>query len=516
MMALGITSETLKNVLKLRTPVLRDCFTSKYITAQIFDETGGWHAVPLIQRYMHNDHVFVKLGEKIILLKVDMQRIHTYRQSMSRPIQTLLYTTRDYMPFDPADEKTIEVFCKKNGITKLGPTQSLFIHAASMLEEKDKKGNFVTDSIRVTEVVNQLVSTLSPESKGHATRVAELQNAASTMGAIELMSPIKPMSDILDRKMHNNPEALFSSYQSLKNLNFEWKKIANPAKTPFGHWALVLLIMGMIGVVGIVAYAFDAGLVGGNSGNALDELLEKSKQFIDPDAYLDDKNSNGTSAEKTAEELAAITEDANKIDVPIAVEIPAVVDVPVVKESVNEIPTTEVPVVVEIPAVTETVTIEPNTTSGIVDVPVTEEPTKEIKVEVPVIPKLDTEGIIQYFNKGDTGEWVVTSEDAVTIDDTGTLLENSPDDLKDYGQQFPDFSRAHDTPDEIKYYTQGNDTEINHEVTTNNDELNEILKKESIVEQHYHDNFNPESGLFDKPDDDITTKNGTEFVQDFN
>ena len=509
-MVLGITSETFKNVIKLKTPMLRDCFTSKYITAQIFNEGGGWDCVPLVQDYMHDDHIFVRLGKKVLFLKVDMTAIHTYRQVMSRPIQTMLFTTQDYMPFIPGEQKKLEVFCKKNGINRIGPVQAMFLHAASLLEQRNKKGEIVQESIKIEDVIKSLTDTLNPDSEDYATQVTDLESAASDLGTVKIMTPIKPISDILDKKMHNSPLSIFQGFDSLRRANFEWIKIASPARTPFGHWMLVVAIIGMVGLMAAVAYAYDAGLIGGSSGlGALDELLEKAQEFASPEDYL----ANKTGAETTAEELAAITEKAN--------EVPAVTEktneVPAV-EGIIEIPDTgaaEVPIVTEeviiipeVPIVTEEVIIIP-------EVPIV---TEKI-VEVPIVPKPDVNEIIDYFNPdGSQDGWTISSADEVEISGSGSLIDEElteSADLTDLGRPFPDYSLKHDTPDEIVYYTQGNDTEVSHEVTLNNEELNEILKKESIVESHYHDNFNPESGMFDKPIEEVT-KESKEFVQDFN
>ena len=534
-MVLGITSETLKNVLKLRTPMLRDCFTSKYITAQIFDDAGGWHCVPLVQEYMHDDHIFVRLGKKVLLLKIDMAAIHTYRQKTSRPIQTLLYSTQDYMPFIPGDEKYIQKFCKVNGITKLGPIQAMFIHAASMLEERDEKGELMRESIKMSDIVEFLTSTLNPDTEQFATERAKLESAAEDMGTTDVLTPTKPMADILDKKMHNNPEALFQGYLSLKNVNWEWKKIANPARTPFGHWALVLVFMGLIVMVALGAYAYDAGLLTSGTGvSALDELLEKSREFTDPDAYRDslDGTDGDSSTTTVEEEFNKITEEAGK-----AKEVPAetvivtekieetpkvteeiVTESPVVTEEiVTESPVVTEEIVTESPKVTEEIVTETPVVEGAVDIPETAKtPTDEKTiVEIPIVPKANVTDIIQFFNPDG---WSVSSSDGVEITGAGTLLESDDiaDDLTDLGRTFPDYSMAHDTPDEITYTTQGNDTENTHEVKTNNEELNEILKKESIVEGHYHDNFNPESGMFDKEIVDDADNDQGEFIQDFN
>ena len=496
-MPLGINSETVKNVAKFKTPVLRDCFTSKYVTAQIMDEGGGWNCVPLVQKYMHNDHVFVKLGDKVIMLKVDMTAIHTYRQAMSRPIQTLFYTTQDYSPFIPADIKKTENFCKDNGITQLGPVQAMFIHAASLLERKDKKGKIIQQSIQMSDVIDSLTATLNPESEDYVKQCAELNNAANDLGTSELMTPIKPMSDILDKKMHNNPESLASGYDSLRRANFEWKKIASPARTPFGHWALVIGMIGVIGLIAGIAFAYDSGMFGSGS-SALDELLEKAQEFTDPADYL----ANKTGADTTADAVDKITEEANAVPtVTEKIDVPAVTEkteVPDVSEK------TEVPVV-------ESIVVIPDSASEVI---VTE------KTEVPVVPKLDSQGIVDYFNSGSTDDgWVIDSMTEVNITGSGSLLDEElteSTDLSDYGlSSFPDYSRAFEYQDKITYYTQGNDTEIDHDVNTNNDELNDILEKERVVEKHYHDNFNPESGMFDKEIIDDTKSKG-EFIQDFN
>lgn len=295
-----ITGGTVSNALKMRTPILRDCFTPKYATAQIFDESGGWNCVPLPIKYQHNDHFFVKINNSYFLFKIDIAAIQTYRAKAARPIQTFLYSTKDYHPFIPGDEATLQRFLDQHGIEKLGIIHALFIHVASM---KDDEGNPRT-MVPFDEVISEIVEKINPEAPDAADQIREIEALRYDFHSEGLVKPIRPVAKVLDRKMHNSGEYMFMGYNNLKNLNWEWKKIANPAKTPFAHWGLLLGIFGVLGVIGIVGYVMSDPTLFASGPDNFEQLLKASQEHDTPEDFL------GGGAAETERALTEATEAA--------------------------------------------------------------------------------------------------------------------------------------------------------------------------------------------------------------
>lgn len=250
----------------LKGTAFADCFSTKYITAQIFDDLNGWLVFPLKQSYIIDGKFILKLGEQLLVLRVDMDKIQTYRHKAARPVQTVLYTTKDIDPLDLNDNATIEAFCVENDIEQIDHIQGILIQAVHLLAEQGAQNG----PVGFSEALESILSTFEPNSLEYTREKAKYAKAINAISVEHLIGPTAPICKYLGRNMRNNPITIGNILVLAKSIEHEWKEIANPAKSPFKHWMLLLGLLGGISVIGIAAWFF----MGGDPMSQQQDLIE--------------------------------------------------------------------------------------------------------------------------------------------------------------------------------------------------------------------------------------------------
>lgn len=244
--------------------VFPDAFTHKYVTAQVFDELGTWHIFPLREKYVMDGKFLVRIGKRMILLNTDLTKMKTYRYRGSKPVQTLLYTSRDAKPFDPDDLDTIREFCETNGISKINHMQAILIQAYAMLAQDHRE-----QAIGFDDVIEQMIAPLAGKKTEEeiAEKKAEYLDVIRDLGTKKLKGPLEPINKYLGRRMQDNPNTMANTIVNLKSANYEWKDISHPAKSPFSHWLLVAIIIGVTAAAGIGLWVLSGGTGDLNTGD---------------------------------------------------------------------------------------------------------------------------------------------------------------------------------------------------------------------------------------------------------
>lgn len=269
---------------------LKDCFSTKYPTIQLFDGTGGWYCFPLRSNHIYDGKFFVRVGQRMYVLAIDQSKIQTYRGKMAPPIQTILYNVRDTKPIDLADIKTVRDFCERNNIRKIHDVEALLICAYARYQND---GSFVRpdEVLSFGQVINMLLDIEGhPEgSRERSERKGEYEDAVRRMGTSTLEGPLQPVSTYLGNKLVDDPESINNLVVGASRMNFEWKAIANPAKGPFKYWLLVLgIIFGTIAAAG-AAYYF----LGDGGGASPEDIFERLKTLDESGAEAPDDLTGG-------------------------------------------------------------------------------------------------------------------------------------------------------------------------------------------------------------------------------
>ena len=265
----------------LRSTIFQDCFSTKYITVQMFDELSGWHVFPLKSSYIQNSNFFLKMGDRMFLMLFDPAAVKTYRGRGVGIVQTILYTTQDWRPIELNDINSLNEFCEKNGIKNIDVVHALLIKAASIIENKETGEK----AIPMESVLEVLLGGMDKESDQYHQLNHEYQNAIAELGTLKLIKPINPINKILSARLSNPPENLMTLFTALMNTHFEWRKIANPHKQPFKYWLLLLGILGGTAAAAIAAYL----LLGGNAGqpDLLEQIRAASEAGLDAPSNLE-------------------------------------------------------------------------------------------------------------------------------------------------------------------------------------------------------------------------------------
>jgi len=263
---------------------LKDCFSTKYPTVQLFDSVGGWYCFPLKNTHIYDGKFMVKIGDRMYVLAVDLSKMMTYRGKGAPPIQTILYNVKDTKPIDLSDLQTIEDFCKTNGIRKIHEAEALLICAyaryqSAYLAKSDREGVPDVDTLSFEAVIDMLL-----EVEGHpvnsserAKRRMEYEDAVKRMGRDNLLQPVQPIASYLGNKLVDDPESITSLIVGASRMDFQWKKISNPAKSPTKWWMLMLGILGVVGIAAVLGYVF----LGGDIGTSQEDVFERLKQLQD-------------------------------------------------------------------------------------------------------------------------------------------------------------------------------------------------------------------------------------------
>jgi len=261
---------------------LKDCFSVKYPTVQLFDDSGSWYCFPLKSSHIYDGKFMVRLNDRMFVLSVDPAKMLTYRAKGAPPIQTILYTTKDTKPIDLNDLRTVADFCKRNDIRKIHDVEALLICAYARYQHNYRKGGPDNEALSFEAVISMLLE-VEGRKEGTAeydARRAEYEEAVRRMGRLDLVEPVQPVANYLGNKLFDDPESITSMIVGASRMDFQWKKIANPAKSPTKWWMLILGVLGGL-VVAIVAAYFFLGDGGGAQQDVFDQIAALDAQGVE-------------------------------------------------------------------------------------------------------------------------------------------------------------------------------------------------------------------------------------------
>ena len=239
---------------------IQDCFTDKYPTMQVFGESGTWDVIPL--KKLTSGLIFVKIRGQVYPFILDGTKFKTYRYKSGKMLQTILYDIRDIRPFDPHELRIAMEYATKHGIKKWtvdGATAVLI--AWQYLKDKKNGSKVYFEDVLKDGVEAPVIENIVKE------KITEI-------GSDYLVKPTPYVAEVFERKLNDDPTLIKNGIIQLKNENWEWRKIANPAKTPFQGWVFLFMIIGIVATIGVVGYwANEEGMLDG-SNNPLGDSVE--------------------------------------------------------------------------------------------------------------------------------------------------------------------------------------------------------------------------------------------------
>ena len=226
---------------------IKDAFSAKYPTMQIFGPDGSWHLIPL--RKTEGSVIFVKISNNVYPFLLDYSKLKTYRYRGAKIIQTILYSIDDIFPIDTNAMEKLRAYSEKNQIGSYQyDSAALIIQAKQALDSQEDKDGYIS----VSDIISNTVESDKIE--------IAVKNLFESTGIVKLTRPSAEVSEFLSTRLTANPSTLANAFLSLKQMDWEWRKIANPAKGPFKHW---MLIIGMAGIATMIAGVLGFGYMEG-------------------------------------------------------------------------------------------------------------------------------------------------------------------------------------------------------------------------------------------------------------
>ena len=256
---------------------IADAFNSKYPTMQIFSEAGTWDVIPL--RKISSGLIFVKVRGKVYPFVLDASKMKTYRYKGGKVIQTILYDIEDAYPIDPATLRRLREYADKNNVTNWTEQGVIAVQMAY---------DYLHNDPEHTEVYIEDLCKSNFESPNME---LEIKTMIENVGAKSLVKPTPQLAEVFDRKINLDPKMMAQGIMELKNELFEYRKIANPAKTPFKGWIMIFALIGIFGAIAVGGwYADQEGLLSGDNdllgGNVEDIDWESLQNLGSPQELL--------------------------------------------------------------------------------------------------------------------------------------------------------------------------------------------------------------------------------------
>ena len=246
-------------------------FGSKFPTLQFFRKDGTWEVVQL--RKHTGAFTLVKIRGQIYPVMIDGTRAKTYRYAGVPMAQTYLYSLDDMLPFDPTEWKHVAEGVKGANLPPITPELATLVIAAHDYLERTPDESAVT--------VTDLVQTIATKD------VAEDQLAqfVNTAGVKDIAKPVPDLVEFCSKRMLVDPNMVSSAITAFAVTEREWAALANPARGPFRHWALVGMIVGVVAVVGILGgVGVTQGWFDDLGGSAsLEAIFDQASRFGTPE-----------------------------------------------------------------------------------------------------------------------------------------------------------------------------------------------------------------------------------------
>ena len=228
----------------------KDIFSSKWVTAIIFDSGGQAHFFPI--KSVLGDYFVIDINHKIYCFEIVDSRVKTYRQTLVKSFRFLLYDTTHSRPISPENNKELEEIITKNNLPKLNMNLFNILHALG----KQEKQEFTPHELQ------GLIKEVSENKGQHSEQAVNLINYLQNLNIEQIVTPVKSITEFIeDDLIATKPGFLGDILSVFQRADIENKKITNTENKGKTAWMKWIAIIAMIGLVIAVIYmAYDNGL----------------------------------------------------------------------------------------------------------------------------------------------------------------------------------------------------------------------------------------------------------------
>ena len=229
---------------------VRNAFGGKYLTAIVEDEASNAYVIPIKRKHIIHGHFFVRLAGQMYIFKIMHDRISVVRNWGTHPVSIIHYSTKHFLPVSMDQVADLEEFRKRNpSIKQIDELQAVLLGAAKALEEETKlavaKGGPQADgpvAITMQDALDYVMRGADLTQPQAVQRLAEYTSAMDRLGTRVVVTPLALVTDFLSETVQASSLSLISILRQLEAKHWQWKAIANPAKTPFQHWGAVIAV----------------------------------------------------------------------------------------------------------------------------------------------------------------------------------------------------------------------------------------------------------------------------------
>ena len=256
---------------------IQDCYSTKWLTMEVISPSGIIDIIPL--KKLSSDLIFVKIRGEVYPFILDATKIKTYQYKNGQTVRIIHYDIRDIRPIDFADLRRAKEYGDLHGIDAWDEAGlNAVIMAYNYLKDKEDQSE-----VYIEELVKHYIDT--PNVSKTAKQWIE------EIGTDKIIQPPDDIVRSFKQKLNMDVRPLAEGISRLKTEDWQHRKIANPAKTPFKGWIMIFALIGIIGAIAVGGwYADQEGLLSGDSdllgGNVEDIDWESLQNLGSPQELL--------------------------------------------------------------------------------------------------------------------------------------------------------------------------------------------------------------------------------------
>lgn len=221
----------------------KDIFSSKWVTAVIFDSGGNAHFIPI--KNVLGDYFVTDINKKIYVFEIVDSRIKTYRQTLVRSFRFFVYDTTHSRPISPENNQELDDVLRKNNLPKMNMTLFNILKALGRKEKKD----FTPFELK------GLIEEVSNNQGQYSEQALNLINYLKNLNINQIVTPVKAVTEFIeDDLLATKPGFLGDILSVFQRADVENKKITNTPITGKIAWMKWLLIIGFIVIIGLIIY----------------------------------------------------------------------------------------------------------------------------------------------------------------------------------------------------------------------------------------------------------------------
>lgn len=229
----------------------RDNFSSKWITAMIFDSENRLHLVPI--KHNISGHFLAEINNDTFAFKIDHSRIGIWYATLTKSFRVLLYTTAHYMPVSPQNNKELELVLQKNSLPKMDKLSFLTLQQLARREKKEFKPH----------TLKEIIAEINKHPDKETDVLQNIKKFLTELNTDKIVTPVRHIMEfIYDDLIKTDPDFLGSVLDTMMKAEEENRKVTNsPIGTKRSYWK-VIAIVAIISVVGVISWMlYDSGAI---------------------------------------------------------------------------------------------------------------------------------------------------------------------------------------------------------------------------------------------------------------